>query len=293
MTTITTPLLLDWRSLLFVPAHVQRFIESAPKRGADAIILDLEDSVPSEVKPSARQQLATHLKLLDEQSQAILVRINADVINAVADIEVAVTQYTQALILPKVMGAEHIRLLDEAVTTLENMRGIPAGNIRFIAMIETMEGLDNVKAIAQACSRMAGLALGTEDLSLSGGFDATPENLMYPAQQLIYAARLANINAYGFPGSIADYSDMALFTQYQEKAKSMGFNGALCIHPLQVEPVNRTYAISSEELAQAQRIIQAYEEAIEQGRGAVEVDGKMVDAPVVERALKIKQRASR
>jgi citrate lyase subunit beta/citryl-CoA lyase len=276
-----------WRSLLFIPAHVQRFIGSASKRNADAIILDLEDSVPSEVKPHARQQLAEHIKFLNGENLDVLVRINRDLINAITDLQVAITPYTKAILIPKVMGAEHICLLDETVSILEHTAGIADGTIKFIAMIETIEGLNNINTIAQSSARMIGLALGTEDLSLDGGFEPIPDNLFYPAQQLIYAARLANISAYGFPGSIADYSDINVFTQYQVKAKSMGFNGALCIHPSQVGPVNHTYTASAEELQQAKRIISAYQDATNNQLGAVELDGKMIDAPVVERAMRL------
>ena len=282
--TATLPL---WHSLLFIPAHVQRFIESAPKRGADAIILDLEDSVPNEIKPLAREHLKEHVNFLNEQSQDILIRINRDLNNAIADLNTAVIQSVKAIIIPKVIGAEHIRLLEEVISELEFNRHLTPNSIQLIAMIETLEGLHNINAIAQSSSRLIGLALGTEDLSLDGGFTATPENFHYPAQQLVYAAKLANIHAYGFPGSIADYSNIDAFTHYQKTAKSMGFNGAFCIHPSQVEPINNTYAISSDELEQANKIVAAYEEAVKNKRGAVEVDGKMIDAPVVERAMKL------
>ena len=185
------------------------------------------------------------------------------------------------------LGADHLRLLDDAISLLESQRNIPKGSIKLIALIETIAAMESAAVIAQATPRLMGLALGTEDLSLDGGFEPTPDNLILPAQKLIYAARIANVNAYGFPASIADYSDSKVFLQYQQRAKSMGFSGALCIHPIQVKAVNNTYQVSEVEKQQAEKIIAAYNEAMSNNRGVVEVDGKMVDAPVVERAKKI------
>jgi len=276
-----------WRSLLFIPANNEKFIAAAASRGADAIILDLEDSIPYALKAEARQSLPDHISHLSAQNVDVVVRINYDMINAVADLDVAVTKNTAAILVPKVLGVDHLRLLDDAIGLLESQRNIPKGSIKLIALIETIVAIESAAVIAQATPRLIGLALGTEDLSLDGGFESTPDNLTLPAQKIIYAARMANINVYGFPASIADYSDNEKFIQYQQRAKSMGFNGALCIHPVQVDVVNDAYRVSLAEKKQAVKIISAYEEAIKNNSGVVEVDGRMIDAPVVERARKI------
>ncbi len=274
----------NWRSILFVPAHVERFIKSAHTRSADAIQLDLEDSVPIDVKEQARQGLAGYTEYLHSKKCAIVIRVNRDLKNCLLDLEAAILPEVSAITLPKVMGPEHICLIDEAMTEIELRKGLPPGKIRLIALIETIDGLASIKAIAKSSPRLAGLALGTEDLSLDGGFDPSEENLFHPAQQLVFAAKSARINAYGFPASIADYSDLNQLTQRIEKAKSMGFDGSFCIHPSQVQVLNKVYQISPTELEQAQKIIMAYDDAISKQRAAVEVDGKMVDLPVVERA---------
>ena len=286
MTTLVHPSA-TWRSLLFIPANNEKFIAAAASRGADAIILDLEDSIPYALKVGVRQTLPNHIATLFAQGVDVVVRINYDMINAVADLDVAVTKSTAAILVPKVLGADHLRLLDDAIGLLESQRNIPQGSIKLIALIETITAMESAAVIAQSTPRLIGLALGTEDLSLDGGFEPTSDNLTLPAQKLIYAARMANVNAYGFPASIADYSDAEKFIQYQQRAKSMGFNGALCIHPVQVKVVNDTYRVSAAERQQAEKIIAAYNEAMSNNRGVVEVDGKMVDAPVVERAKKI------
>jgi citrate lyase subunit beta/citryl-CoA lyase len=275
-----------WRSLLFIPANNKKFIDAAATRGADAIILDLEDSIPLAHKAEARRILPAHIEALYKQNVDVIVRINGDIMNAVADLDVAVSQYTAAIIVSKVLGADHIVLLDNAISLLESQRNITQGSIKLIALIETISAMESATVIAQSSPRLIGLALGTEDLSLDGGFEPTPENLTLPAQKIIYAARIANVNAYGFPASIADYSDIEKFTVCQQRAKSMGFNGALCIHPQQVQPINEAYALTEDERDQAEKIIIAYDKAIKNNQGVVELDGKMIDAPVVGRARK-------
>lgn len=276
-----------WRSVLFIPAHIDRFVESAHKRNADAVVLDLEDSVPLDSKQQARDVLAQQVAKLSEQNIDVLVRVNRDLKNCLADLEAAVIANIKAITIPKAMGPEHIRLLDETITDIERSKGLPIGDIKLIAMIESIEALLSADKIAHSCIRLAGLLFGTEDLSLDGGFEPSEENLFHPAQKLIYAAKLANIRAYGFPGSIADYSDADKLNKLIVKAKSMGFDGAFCIHPNQVQAVNEIYQISEQEIQQAQKIVDAYKDAIKKNRAAVEVDGKMVDWPVVERAKKV------
>lgn len=287
MRNFTDALLPLWRSLLFVPANNEKFVLSAIRRNADAIILDLEDSVPDTEKNMARQQFISHLDKLvgNDNTFDIIVRINHDVMNLAADLQVCVQQQVSALMLSKTMGADHIRLVDQSLATLERQRQIPIGTIKLIAMIESIESLGKVDEIAQSSTRLVALAMGTEDLALDGGFDPTPENLSLPAQMIIYAARRAKLNAYGFPGSIANYSDDKDYSNLQIQAKSMGFNGALCIHPSQVTHVNEAYAITNEEFLKAKEIVFAYEQGINQGLGAVEHDGKMIDAPVVNKAI--------
>jgi citrate lyase subunit beta/citryl-CoA lyase len=285
MITLQQKNLAPWRSLLFIPADNDKFIATAGTREADAIILDLEDSIPESAKINARAKLPEKIATLHNQSLDVVVRINYDLINAVADLMVAVSPYTSAIMVPKVIGAEHLRLLDETISILEEQRAISIGSVKLIALIESIEGLEAVKDIAKASKRLIGLAIGTEDLSLDGGFEPTPENLFLPAQKIIYAAKSAKISVFGFPGSIADFSDIEQFSARQVQAKAMGFNGALCIHPLQVKPINQAYSPSALELELAKRIIIAYQGALENNCGVVQLDGKMIDAPVVKQAL--------
>ncbi|MEX1227423.1 MAG: CoA ester lyase [Marinobacter sp.] len=279
-----TTLLPRCRSLLFVPAHIQRFVDSAHTRGADAIILDLEDSVPPHLKASARSQLTDAVNHLDSHGLTVGVRINRDMRNAVWDLEASVVRGVQIILVPKAMSASHLQLIDELITELETERGLPGGSIHLMALIETVTGLSQVNELAKSCTRLTGIALGGEDLSADGHFEPTPEILFQPCQQVVFAARAAGIQAFGFPGSITEYGDLDEFAASVNRGRAMGFDGALCIHPSQVDILNQTFQPNKQEISHAKRVIEAYETAIAEHRGAVVLDGRMVDLPVVTRA---------
>jgi len=281
------PLLPLWRSILFVPVQRQVFVEAAHTRGADAIQLDLEDSVPRDGKSEARALLPQSIAHLSAQSVDIIVRVNRELSLCVEDMKAAVRPGVAAICLPKVMGSDHIRLVDEALTQLEGKAGLALGSIRLIALVETVDALLNADSLARACSRLGAIALGSEDLSLDGGFEPKPENLFDPCQRLVYAARASNIQVYGFPGTLAEYSNMEYFRTQIQRAKSMGFDGAFCIHPKQVSVINEVYCPTPTDIEHAKKIVAAYQQAQNKQLGAVEVDGRMVDLPVVERAKRL------
>jgi len=273
-----------YRSLLFVPAHQLRFINHAPACAADLVLLDLEDSVPAKEKPEARVLFKKNLEFLKAHESRVAVRINRPLDDCLLDLEAVVRKGVEALLLPKVLGPDHICLLDESIAKLEQKRGLLVGGIKVVAMIESLAALHRVDAIAAACPRLAALALGSEDLSLDGHFEPTSKNLWGPSQAIVFAARLAGVQAWGFPGSIANIDELENFALQLEQGKSMGFDGVMCIHPKQVEVVNRVYALTDIDILTARKIVHAYELAESKGQGAVEVDGKMVDLPVLERA---------
>lgn len=218
----------------------------------------------------------------------VVVRVNRDLAGCAADLEVAVQAGgADAVMLPKVLGPpDHVALVDEHLSACERAAGGRAHRaVGLVALIETPAALMRAFEIASASLRLTALALGTEDLATECGFAPTPENLFAPAQQLILAARAAGVESIGLPGSIAEIQDMRRFTASAQQAKSMGFDGGvLCIHPKQVAEVNAAYAITEEERAQAARIVAAFDAAIAENRAAVELDGKMIDPPIVARA---------
>ncbi len=260
------------RSMLFVPVTVAKFVERAAERGADALILDLEDSVPPAEKPRGRQILQEAAAKVGERGADVVVRINRPWRQALADIEAAVSPRIQALMLTKVESADHVRMIAEVVGELEAERGMAAG------------AFFRLEEIARAHPRLVALSVGAEDFALSVGMLPEPEGLLFPKQQMIFAARAAGILPLGFIGTVADFRDLDAFRATIRRSRRLGFAGASCIHPSQVAILNEEYRPSAAEVEQAEGVVLAYDAATAAGIGAIARDGKMIDVPVVERA---------
>lgn len=273
-----------WRSMLYVPANVPRFVDGAHRRGADAIILDLEDAVPLAERPQARRDLRASVKNVARGGADVVVRINRPWRQAIQDLEAAVWPEIQALAVTKVDSADHIRLVDEVVTELEAERGMAPGTIQFSAMVETAAAWFRMPEIAAASPRIVALTLGGEDFALSVGMVPDGESLFMPKQALAIAARAAGVMPMGFIGTVADYQDLDAFRLTVRRSRRMGFVGASVIHPGQIHILNEEFGASAEEVASAEKIVAAYKDATAAGRGSISVDGKMIDVPVVIRA---------
>jgi citrate lyase subunit beta/citryl-CoA lyase len=275
---------LRWRSLLFVPAHAARFVARAHERGADGIVLDLEDALPWDEKPAARDGLAEAVAQVGQAGAAVMVRVNHGIRALARDLESAVIAGVAALVLPKVESADWVVEVAEAVAELERERGLPEGAIRFLLQIETPAALPHVPAIAAAHARVAAMSLGPEDFCAALGAVPGPEVLLGPNLAILYAARAAGILPLGFVGSIGGFSDLEAYRGLITQARGLGFRGALAVHPAQVAVLNEGFAPSVEEIGWARRVLAAETEARAAGRGAFRLDGRMVDAPVVRRA---------
>ena len=273
-----------WRSMLYVPSNVDRFIDGAHRRGADAIIVDLEDSVPKAERPQARRNLQATAAKVARGGADVVVRINRPWRETMLDLEAAVLPNVQALALTKVDSADHVRLIAEVVNELEAERGMPHGAIQFLVLIETAAAFFRIQEIAAADPRIVAMTLGGEDFALSVGMIPNADGLFMPKQQLAFAARAAGIMPLGFIGTVADYDDLDAFRHTVQRSRRLGFVGASVIHPSQVAILNEEFSPSAQEVASARRIVAAYQEATAAGRGSIAVDGKMVDVPVVERA---------
>jgi citrate lyase subunit beta/citryl-CoA lyase len=279
-----------WRSLLFVPVTQPRFVAGAARRGADAIILDLEDSVAPSEKARARTLVPEAAALVAKGGADVVVRINRPLRLAVRDIEAAVGPGVKALALPKTDSAEHVRLIAEIVDEVEAERGMAPGATRLIAMVETAEAFFRIAAIARAHPRLCALNLGAEDFATSAGIMAEPEALTMPKQMAVFAARAAGIMPLGFIGSVADFSDLDGFRATIRRSRRFGFIGASVIHPSQIAILNEEFRASAAEIDHARRVVAAYDAALAAGVGAVTVDGRMIDVPVVERARLLLER---
>lgn len=275
------------RSYLFVPANREDFVAKAASKGADIIVLDLEDSIPIEQKPIAREKLASNLAQLRSLDQAVGVRLNADLANMAADLAAIDFQAIDCLLLPKAESASVINLIVNHISELEKSQGLDYSPTQLVAMIETCKGLLNIREIANAHSRISALALGSEDLSAELGVSPNYDSLLYICQQIAIAAGEAQIAALGFPGSIGEFSDREQLSDWLATAKNLGFSGALCIHPVQAALVNHAFSYNDTQRQWAIRVVEAMEKAQKQGLGACQLEGKMLDAPVLALAQKI------
>ena len=277
---MTTPV---WRPRMFVPTLVQKFIEKAPGVGADAVILDLEDAIAASEKDRARDAVAGVADRLFKQGLDVTVRINRPWRLAARDIEAAVSPAVTALLLPMTDTAAHVKEVAQVVAEVEAEKGMTPGHTFLFALIETAEGLLNAREIAAAHPRLMAVSLGSEDFALSMGSATDTDVLFGPKQHVVACARAAGVAPMGFIGSIAEFRDIEKLESMMTLSKRVGFRGCSCIHPNQVRMANQVFGPSADEIAEARKVVDAYDAALARGEGAITVDGKMVDVPVADR----------
>lgn len=279
-----------WRSILYVPGNVPKFIDKAHERGADCVLVDLEDSVQPAQKQEARALLPETMKKVARGGADVAVRINRPLRLAIPDIEAAVRPGLSALFVTKTEGVQHLRLLDEAVGELERERGMTVGGIGFVAMIEHPRALTELNDIAERGPRVIAMLLGGEDFALETGSVPGDETLELPKRMVAFAAQAHGVSALGILGTVADYSDPAAYAKSAERARRFGFSGGTCIHPGLVATLNEAFTPTADDVAYARKLIAADEKAAAEGRGSFSVDGKMIDIPVIDRARRLIQR---
>jgi len=279
-----------WRSLMYVPVNVEKYVDRAHTRGADVIQLDLEDSVPPAEKANARTLVEKTAARVRRAGADVVVRINQPLSLAVRDLEHSVCPDVDGIAITKADSASHVKLLDQLVSELEAKRGMKAGHTKFIVMIETADAFTRIDEIPRASPRVVAMNIGGEDFALDLNAQPDDDVLLHPKQRMIIAARAAGVMPLGFIGTVADFSDWEKFRLMVRRARRFGFDGAGCIHPGQVKIVNEEYTPSAEEVAYARKVIQMDKEAQAAGRGSFQIDGKMIDIPVVVRAERLIRR---
>jgi citrate lyase subunit beta/citryl-CoA lyase len=281
-----------WRSLLYVPVNVEKYVEKAHARGADCIQLDLEDSVPAAEKARARALVADAAGRVRRGGADVVVRINSPLENALQDLDFCICADVDGIAITKTENASYVQRIDDAIARLEGKRSLPEGHTRLIAMVETPAAFFDMPSIARASARLAAMNIGGEDFALAAGMEPTEETLLMPKQQMIFAARSAGLMPLGFIASVAGFGDWEAFRRMVRRSRQFGFMGAGCIHPGQVPIVNQEYSPSAQELELARRIVSENVKAEAAGRASFAIDGKMIDVPVVERARRLISRAA-
>ena len=272
-----------WRSLLFVGADQPERIAKIATRGADAVILDLEDAVPVHAKVGARAALPDAIATLTAQGQQVVVRINSTWRDVMADLEAALQPGVTAIMVPGCERVERLTILWEMIAELAAERELPQSP-GLIGLVESAAGLVNLPALA-AFPQMIGLALGSEDLALGMGVSPTPDLLDLPSRQIALAGRAHDLMALAVPISIATYADTDAYRAAAMAGRRWGVSGAICVHPAQVGIANETFQPSEQELDEARAILQAWEARGDSG--VVSLRGQMIDLPVVERARRL------
>ena len=282
-----------WRSLLFVPANNPKFIDKAHTRGADGIILDLEDSVPDAELDRARAGLRDAAASVARHGADVLVRINNPDAQCIEDIQAAVFDGIAAIMLPKARSPMHVQSVSEAIAEREHTEGLTVGTVRLVPMIETAAAYFQAPEIGVADPRNVAMNLGGEDFAADVGMSPDAETLAMPKQQIVIAARAAGLMPLGLMGTVADFQDLDGIRVAAETARRFGVEGASCVHPSNVPILNDAFSPDADDVAHAERVVEAYASATAKGSGAITVDGKMIDVPVVQRAEKLLARWAR
>ena len=281
------------RSSLILPVNVPRFVERAYTRNADAIVLDLEDSVPPAEKASARELVKRSIPLAARGGAEVMVRINNDPALQAEDVDASVHPGVDGLSIPKVESPEQIETLAAEIERLERLRGIPPGHVRLSLAFETPRGVLRAEEIALASPRIATMSVGPEDYCLELGVEPSPDGieLLYAVSRVVTIAKALGIQPTGLLGSIAGFRDLAVFEAAAVRSRQLGCVGASCIHPDQVAVLNRVFTPEAAKVEYARRVAEAFEEGLRRGTASVNLDGKMVDIPVYKRAQVILDRA--
>lgn len=272
-----------WRSLLFVGADQPERIAKIATRGADAVILDLEDAIAPDAKAGARATLPDAIAAMAAQGQPIVVRINNAWRDVMADLTAALQPGVCAVMVPGCERVDRLTILWEMMTELAAERQLPRPP-GLIGLVESAAGLLNLPALA-AFPQMIGLALGSEDLALDMGVDPSAELLDLPSRQIALAAQANGLMALAVPVSIATYADTDAYRAAAVAGRKWGVNGAICVHPAQVAIANETFRPSARDLDDARAVLQAWDARGE--RGVVSLRGRMIDLPVVQRAWRL------
>ena len=281
-----------YRSFLFAPGNHQRRVEKCLTVGADAVILDLEDAVANAEKEATRAIVVAALAR-PRRCQGY-VRVNSlGTPWAHGDFLAVVAPGVDGIVLPKVESASDLQTGEWLVQALERERGLPQGRIDLVPIIETAAGFSNIASIARAARRTRRLAFGAGDFTLDIGltWSADEVELLPYRSAFVVESRAAGLEPPIDTVWVA-LKDQEGFRRSVQRAKDLGFQGKLCIHPDQVPVVNECFRPTEQELAHARRVVEAFAQAEREGLAAIQVDGQFIDYPIVYRSQRLIARAA-
>lgn len=288
---------------LFVPGNRADMLEKASRIQAGALFPDLEDAVPPEEKTAARETVARMLPTLAAGGVPVIPRVNP-ISSGLAedDVQAVMSRNISAISVGKVDTAADVAIFEHLVDAAERAAGLPAGSVGILPWIETARGVIDAFEICAASRRVRWVAFGADDLTRDLGVPRTHETprsaprraadepvLAYPRAAIALAARAAGVQALDTP--YVAFKDHDGLRADAEAARRLGFTGKFAIHPAQLPVIAEAFAPDADETAHALRVVDAWEAAAAAGRGVISVDDRMVDAPVVERARALLERA--
>ena len=278
------------RSRLYLPGNEPKYFVNAALHGPDAVILDLEDSVHHAEKDAARILVRNALRAIDFGDCERMVRMNQLPLGS-KDLEEVVPELPDLILIPKVETAEQVRNVDTEIRRIVLQSGYHAHPVWLMPILESALGIEHAFEIARASDRVVALTIGLEDYTADLGVIKTREGTesLFARMRMVNAAKAAGIQA--IDSVYGDIGDMEGLREWGKKSYAMGYEGMGCIHPLQIPIIHESFAPSQTEIDKALKIVAAYEEAQAKGLGVVSVGSKMIDAPVVHRAVKLVARA--
>ena len=277
------------RSRLYLPGSEPKYFINAALHEPDAVILDLEDSVHRDEKDAARILVRNTLRAVDFSACERMVRINQLPLG-LEDLAEIISENPDLILIPKVERAEQVAEVDRAISEIKTREGIPRPTW-IMPILESALGIENAFAIAQASANVVALTIGLEDYTADLGVVKTPEGResQYARSRVVNAAHAAGVQA--IDSVFGDVGDLDGLLRWGQASRAMGFEGMGCIHPGQIRVIHEAFRPSATEIEKAQRIVAAFEEAQRKGLGVVSLGSKMIDPPVVQRALKLVERA--
>ena len=276
------------RSTLIVPVHKPKFVNKCWLRNADAITLDLEDSVLPSEKEFARTQVREGIRIAAQGGADIFVRINSERERFYADISASMYPGLTGILLPKVESPWDVKEVEKIISELEEERGLKPGSIVLHTSIETAKGYLFLKEILSSGHRLVSANVGMEDFSRDIGIELTEgDELTVPSFLLVITATAYGLMPTGLVASIANFQDKEYFRRVVKNSVKIGLKGASGIHPEQISLLNEGFSPPKDQVALAHRVVEIFEESKRIGDGAIALDGRMIDKPLVDKALKV------
>ena len=282
------------RSSLIFPINVPRFVEKAAARGADCVIMDLEDSVPVSEKAAARRLVKDYIPVVGRGGSDVSVRINQPLEEAEKDLDASIWPGLMCVALPKVESGEEVLMRDKIITDLEEERGIQPGSVQIAVAVETALGVIKAYEIASASPRIVSIGVGSEDLTQEMGVQISKsgDELWYARSKVLMDANAAGVQPLGLVGvEPFTFREPESFLEAAVNSRMLGFMGAQSIHPAPIPYLNQGFSVPQDLVLQMRKELSAFEAGVKEGIASVNVDGRMIDIASAERCRRILERA--